>query len=251
MTAIVMELRPEDVAEAAQLLDVEHAAVWAVVEVESAQRPFLDDGRPVILFEAHQFSELTGGRFDGSHPRLSSPRWDRSLYGAPGNHQWRRLEQAMELDRIAALKACSWGAFQIMGFNHGLAGFGDVETFVAAMRSGLGAQVKAFAAFINSDPAMASALRERRWAGFARRYNGPGYRENRYDEKLRDAYVNARRMGWRKVQKALNDRGADPALAVDGLFGPMSRTAWRAVINRAPLNTPEAALEALGLGPFG
>ena len=31
-------------------------------------------------------------------------------------------------------------------------------------------------------------LRERNWAKFARAYNGPGYAQNQYDVKLKQAY---------------------------------------------------------------
>ncbi|MFA7308428.1 MAG: N-acetylmuramidase domain-containing protein [Hyphomicrobium sp.] len=31
-------------------------------------------------------------------------------------------------------------------------------------------------------------MRNRQWAAFARRYNGPGYRKNRYDTLLANAY---------------------------------------------------------------
>ena len=33
------------------------------------------------------------------------------------------------------------------------------------------------------------AARDLRWADFARRYNGPRYAENRYDEKMAEAYT--------------------------------------------------------------
>ena len=32
--------------------------------------------------------------------------------------------------------------------------------------------------------------KEHDWAGFARKYNGPGYAENAYDQKLKNAYEN-------------------------------------------------------------
>lgn len=35
---------------------------------------------------------------------------------------------------------------------------------------------------------LAAALREKRWADFARGYNGPGYAANKYDQKLQAAY---------------------------------------------------------------
>jgi hypothetical protein len=35
---------------------------------------------------------------------------------------------------------------------------------------------------------MHAALRAKDWAGFAERYNGAGFQENRYDEKLEAAF---------------------------------------------------------------
>ena len=35
---------------------------------------------------------------------------------------------------------------------------------------------------------MLPALQNKNWAEFARRYNGPAYAQNRYDEKLAEAY---------------------------------------------------------------
>ncbi|MEE8298899.1 MAG: N-acetylmuramidase domain-containing protein [Thermodesulfobacteriota bacterium] len=35
---------------------------------------------------------------------------------------------------------------------------------------------------------MVKILKKRDWANFARRYNGPGYKKNKYDEKLERAY---------------------------------------------------------------
>lgn len=35
---------------------------------------------------------------------------------------------------------------------------------------------------------LVAALREKRWADFARGYNGPGYTANQYDVKLKEAY---------------------------------------------------------------
>ena len=49
------------------------------------------------------------------------------------------------------------------------------------------AQLEAFVNFILSQK-LDDEMRERRWADFARKYNGPGYRANRYDEKLASAF---------------------------------------------------------------
>ncbi|MGL5223755.1 MAG: N-acetylmuramidase domain-containing protein, partial [Aeromonas sp.] len=42
--------------------------------------------------------------------------------------------------------------------------------------------------FIKQDSAMHKAATDRKWADFARRYNGPAYKENSYDTKLAKAY---------------------------------------------------------------
>jgi hypothetical protein len=36
---------------------------------------------------------------------------------------------------------------------------------------------------------MLTALQAKNWAEFAKRYNGPAYAQNRYDEKLAKAYA--------------------------------------------------------------
>jgi LysM repeat protein len=172
---------------AATTLGVDVAAIKAVAEVEASRSGFLADGRPKILFEAHQFSDRTGGRFDRSHPGISSPRWNRDLYvGGAGEHT--RLAEATALNRTAALESASWGRFQIMGFNHRAAGFSNVEDFVAAMGQSEGRQLDAFVNFIRADPAMHRALQRHDWAGFAAAYNGERYAENQYDTRLADAY---------------------------------------------------------------
>ena len=47
--------------------------------------------------------------------------------------------------------------------------------------------VQLFTAFIQSNR-LDTYLRNKDWAGFAKRYNGPAYAENQYDKKLEKAY---------------------------------------------------------------
>jgi hypothetical protein len=178
-----------DVARAAQALRCEVAAVRAVCTVEAGGAGFLPDNRPVILFEAHRFSKETGGRFDRSHPQISVPAWDRSLYQG-GAREYDRLAAAVALDRSAALRASSWGLFQILGSNHELAGYPDVEGFVAGMTVGEGQHLDAFVSFCRVR-GLDAHLRSGNWAAFARSYNGTAYAANRYDLKLADAYRSA------------------------------------------------------------
>lgn len=183
---------------AAHELDCEPAAVQAVATVETRAEAFLDDGRPVILFERHKFHQFTKGRYTAAYPGISNP--DAGGYGQAGAWQHERLGLAASLDRTAALKSASWGMFQIMGFNHALAGHPALQAFINAMYAGEPEHLAAFVAFIKNDrrahPAtrvtLAQALRTRDWASFAYLYNGSDYRVNRYDTKMAAEYAKAK-----------------------------------------------------------
>ena len=182
------KLNLEDFQTAAQLLNCEIFAIQAVAEVESRKSGFLPDGRLVILFERHQFHKFSGGKFSAQHPAISNPTAGGYVGGAG---EWLRYEDAMKLDRRAALMSASYGLFQIMGFNHKLCGYATVEGFVAAMDEGEGEQLKAFCRFLQS-AALDDELRDKQWRAFARGYNGPAYRKNNYDVKMAAAYLKFR-----------------------------------------------------------
>jgi hypothetical protein len=186
-TGAATPLAGGDVVSVAQKMGCEPAAVWAVCDVESAGGGFLSDNRPKLLLEAHLFGDPTGHRWDVTHPNISSPTWDRSLYGASGAHQYDRLVEAASLDRAAALQSSSWGMFQIVGMNFAACGFATVEDYVAAIRESEGAQLAAFAAFCAHEE-LASLLAAKNWTEFALRYNGPGEAANDYASKLAAAY---------------------------------------------------------------
>jgi hypothetical protein len=180
-------LTDEDYRRAAATLGCEVAAIRAVADVESGGRTgFLPDGRPKILFESHVFSKLTGGQHDAAHRDISTARWIRNYVGGAGEYD--RLGRAMQLDSEAALKAASWGKFQILGMNYGRAGSRTVDEFVEAQKRSEKEHLDAFVHFILSHD-LSDELRDRRWADFARRYNGPRYAENRYDQKMAEAYA--------------------------------------------------------------
>ncbi|MDF2232607.1 N-acetylmuramidase domain-containing protein [Albimonas sp. CAU 1670] len=216
--------------EAAEALGCELAAVKAVAEVESRGAAFLPDGRPPILFERHIFSRTTRNVHDAKHSGVSNP--------SPGGYsggtaEYDRLAEAIALDRAAALESASWGKFQIMGFNASTCGFRTVEDFVEAMCASEEAQLDAFVAFVKRN-GLDRALRARDWAGFARGYNGPSFKKNRYDEKMAAAYrkfstvegTGFRVETVRDLQVALNFLGADAGDA-DGLMGPKTAAAIR------------------------
>jgi len=179
------KLTEQDYAEAAQELGVEVAAIKAVTEVEAPKGGFLEDDRVRVLLERHKFHKYTGGIYDKSHPNISQP--SAGGYGPEGAHQYARFSTAFRLNPKAAMMSCSWGKFQIMGFNFAAAGFGNVDEFVTAMKESEGAQLQAFVRVIKAW-GLADELRSHSWAAFAAAYNGSHYRKNQYDTKLARAY---------------------------------------------------------------
>lgn len=176
--------------QAARDLGVELAAVIAVAEVEAPRGPF-EGGHPAILFERHLFHRLTAGRFGVSD--ISNP--EPGGYGKLAD-QWPKLERARKLDEEAALKACSWGAWQILGENHRAAGFPTVHAMVEAMADPA-QQLAAFVSFVKAKK-LAAPLRTHNWLTFARVYNGP--RQRGYDAKILAAFDAAKERiragGW-------------------------------------------------------
>ena len=194
-------LSNSDLVAAAERLDVPLASVYAVNEVESQGRGLLDNGKPVILFERHiMYRQLAKARSEGddptelqrhadqlalTNPALVNPKAG-GYIGGTAEHQ--RLAMARLIDDIAALESASWGAFQIMGFHWQRLGYTSVQDFVTAMSDSESQQFDAFTRFIETDPALHKALKARKWAEFAKLYNGPGYQRNLYDIKLQRAY---------------------------------------------------------------
>jgi len=131
-----------EAAAAALGVGISTAIIRAFAEVESGGRSgFGPAGLPVIAFEGHLFRKFTGKKYDTTHPLLSykyikkaGPEWK-----ANNKNQvtaWNTLRQAIELDSQAALQSCSWGMFQVMGFNYSACGYASVEEFVNSMKAG-------------------------------------------------------------------------------------------------------------------
>jgi hypothetical protein len=187
-------LSPSALASAAAALGCSLPALQAVVDVESAGRGFLNNGEVKVLFEGHVFWKYTHGRYADTHPTLCYPKWTKEHYarGATADERGfgeiERLEQAIELNRPAAQMSASYGMFQLMGFNFALCGYTHVGSFYDAMCRSAAEQLQAFCEYIKH-VGLADELRERRWADFARKYNGSGFKANRYDDKLALAYA--------------------------------------------------------------
>lgn len=187
------KITDDDFRKAAKLLDVEVAALKSVKDVETEGKGgFLTSGKPVILFEGHIFWSQLKKR--GINPEeyikgnedILYPKWNKSHYKG-GEKEYDRLNRAREINREAADSSTSWGMFQVMGFNYSSCGENSVKSFVDMMSKSELHQLLLSIRFIRSG-GMLPALQKKDWKGFAKRYNGPSYAENRYDEKLENAY---------------------------------------------------------------
>jgi peptidoglycan hydrolase-like protein with peptidoglycan-binding domain len=220
-----LPLHGDGLTAAAAHAGIDPAVLWSVVLVETSGCGFLRDRRPALLFERHIFSSRTQRRFDAAHPGISG---SAGGYGPPGAHQYERLEEAIACDRRAALESASWGLGQVMGFNAALAGLRDAEDMVSQMMRGENEQMLAMASFMRAT-GMHATLQRRDWTAFARRYNGPGFATNRYDEKLAAVHTSICNRGLpdleaRAVQLLLTYHGFSPG-KIDGILGGRTRTA--------------------------
>ncbi|MGQ0533038.1 MAG: N-acetylmuramidase domain-containing protein [Caulobacteraceae bacterium] len=168
-------------------LGCEWEAAAAVAEVESGPLGgFANDGRPIILFERHLFSRKTNSRFDASHPNISN----RTPGGYPRTQaeRWDQLMLAYSLDPEAALQSASYGRFQVLGQNYPNLGMANAHDYVAKLARSQKDQLEAFEGFVRAN-GLSDELQRLDWAGFASRYNGPGYAANQYDTKMAQAYA--------------------------------------------------------------
>lgn len=186
---------------AAKRLGVDLAAVYAVNEVESTGAGFLDNGKPKILYERHQMHRLLttpqhkdddatalkahAAQLAQLHPNLVNTR-PGGYAGGTAEHQ--RLANAKLIDALCAPQACSWGAFQIMGYHWQYLGYSSLDDFLTRMAQDENEHFEAFIRYIEVEPALHKALKAKKWAEFARRYNGPAFARNLYDVKLERAY---------------------------------------------------------------
>lgn len=184
------KLTEADFARGATALGVPVAAIKAVFQVEAPKGGFLADGQVTILPERHWFHKLTKGKWSKAHPDISNA--EPGGYGPEGQHQHDRLAKMVGLDREAGLKATSWGKPQIMGFNHALAGFPNLQSFINAMSHSEGAQLDAFINLVRNQPLWLSAIKygaqTNDWSRFALRYNGKTYAKHGYHTRLAAAY---------------------------------------------------------------
>lgn len=186
------KLTEAQIAAQAKALDIEVAALRAVIEVECKGSGFNTDGTPVILFERHVMRQrLIANKRDIDLSLISAERPDLcskstgtyGLYSA----QHGRLNAAAQYHRDSALESASWGIGQVMGYHWQALGYPSLQTFINAMYKDEASQLDAMCRYIKVNN-LVNALKNKDWKAFARGYNGAAYAKNSYDVKLGNAY---------------------------------------------------------------
>lgn len=190
----ILKLTEKDFSRAAELLDVEVAAIKAVQSVETAGRGgFVAPSRPTILFEGHIFwnqlikNGLEPKNLVNGNEDILYQKWTKQYYKS-GIAEYDRLARAIKIHENAANSSASWGMFQIMGFNFAACGCKTLNEFLASITHSEGKQLELFVVFLQKN-GWVKYLRTQNWAEFARHYNGPSYALNDYDKKLARAYA--------------------------------------------------------------
>lgn len=180
-------LSSADYASAAAELGCTVAVVKAFAEVESGRLGgFLATGEPTILYEPHVFYRCGGQAFTGRTVAAGGKTWPLSYakwikpdakrginpYG-PSSIQHAKLAAAAALNRDAALMACSWGRFQILGENWRVAGYDSLQDFINDMYAGERGQLRAFVGFCKGK-GLGPILARKDWRRAVTIYNGPG-----------------------------------------------------------------------------
>lgn len=228
----------------------------AVVKIEAAGSGFTSGGLIKTLYEGHVMYRNAGPHRDALVSRgLAWKKWNRKRYKKGARAQHDQIAKAFDIAGDRALKAASYGLPQVLGENHTMCGFKTAGDMVTYMLEGELRQLDVMMRFIKA-AGILTALRKGQWHTFARRYNGPGYKKNRYAQKLAAAVRLYQRTpdhgltnggnirveakspkapdeNIRDVQKALNALGYGP-IAADGWSGTKTSKAVRAFQEHHP-----------------
>ena len=172
---------PADITMIAERLGASSAQLRAVAAVESSGGGYDTQGRPKILFERHLFHRLTAGKWTPAS-------FSQSAGGGYSESSWGKLGAACAKDPDAALSACSWGKFQVLGLHWSKLGYASPWELAHSMTMGEVAHYELFARYIETF-GLKDALRKvsavpADCRAFASGYNGPAYKKFAYDTRI-------------------------------------------------------------------
>lgn len=176
-----------------RLIGVGEDEVHAILDVESAGTGFDSQNRVRMLYEPHIFYRLLGPgkkRDAAVKQGLAYAKWKKGKYP---KDSYPRLLAAMKIDREIALRSCSWGLGQVMGFNYERAGYKSAEEMVRHFAQDEENQLRAMITFIKKS-GLDDELRRHDWRKFEDGYNGGGF-NGAYAKKLKESFER-----WLKIK---------------------------------------------------
>jgi hypothetical protein len=248
----MIQIAAEDLAyikKIATELKVKPAVLLAIIDVESNGQLFAEvEGNllPVIRWEGHYFDRLVDAKKRDAARKagLASPKSGAVKNPASQAKRYEMLNKAILIDTEAAYSSVSIGIGQVMGAHWKDLGFKSAEAMFEHAKSGLTGQLDLMIEYIK-DNDLVDELQRMDWSAFARGYNGPNYRVNKYDINLKKKFLeysdndkvvvvvpvgsaNMLRMGSKgervgEIQQLLVRAGFP--VKVDYDFGPNTKTA--------------------------
>lgn len=165
----------------AQKYSIESRKLKAFLKVESNANPF-DGDHPTVRFECLKFNIKV------ENENQVSCKTDKYKYGNAEDTNKEAFLRALKIDERNAILSSSFGMGQIMGFNYYYAGYETPEDFYQAMFDEE-EQIKAFLNFIKKNNIILAELKKTNtdWDKVSEQYNGKGYGENNYAQKIEKA----------------------------------------------------------------
>jgi len=171
----------------------------AFMDVEAAGSGFDSKNRLTLLPEPHIFYRLLENSGNKSLLKkavsqgIAYKKWRTKPYPRSNDAKYELLKRMMLINEEIALQSCSWGLFQIMGFNFKKAGFTSAAEMVAVFLTDEEEHLKAVINFLKASK-LDDDLRAHRWNILEDIYNGGGF-NGFYAKKLEKSFNK-----WKKIR---------------------------------------------------
>ena len=173
-------INDNDYATTAKDLGVEKEVLMAIASQESKHASFKAVKQATILFERHKMYRLLikKGNTKASVDALSK-KYPSIVNEDSGGYNdmtsYEKLKIAKSIDYSCAVQSCSWGKFQVMGFNYANL-YSSPRELEKAMNMCELQQFKYFVSYLKNTSGMVDALKNKNWERIAILYNGPNWK---------------------------------------------------------------------------
>lgn len=205
------------------------AALEAIAKAESGGFGWFNDGRMKMLPEPHVFLRQLP-KADRAAARSKRLATTGSFKSTKASGHYRRMKGAAPryvlfdkwraFNEEAAYLSCSWGTYQIMGFNHKICGYSSAKAMVLDFAQGEDRQLEAFVNFLLAKK-LKTAIRNRDFAKVALRYNGSGQVAH-YSRVIGNWYSKLSKGKWKNWDPSKVDTKPKPPIPPPAPTRPIS-----------------------------